>query len=117
MTTHDPLGVTETIRWGTETATIYRVDRLKGVVAARLARRPRTVRVLLENIVRHFDPAKTDLAEVVALANGSGGSEEAELAYYPERVLLRGLHRCSRGGRPLHPAQRGRGPWGLPGAD
>ena len=88
MTSHDPLGVTETIRLGSETATIYRVDRLNGVDAARLARRPRTVRVLLENIVRHFDPATTDLAEVVALANGSAGNEDAELAYYPERVLL-----------------------------
>ncbi|MGD0249774.1 MAG: aconitate hydratase AcnA [Thermoplasmata archaeon] len=88
MTSHDPLGVTETIRLGTETATIYRVERLKGVDPARLARRPRTVRVLLENIVRHFDPAKTDLAEVVALANGTTGSDGAELAYYPERILL-----------------------------
>jgi aconitate hydratase len=84
----DPLGVTTSTRLGAETATIYRVERLKGVDPARFARRPRTVRVLLENIVRHYDPSKTDLAAVVALANGNPGVDSAELAYYPERVLL-----------------------------
>jgi aconitate hydratase len=88
MTTPDPLGVTEALRIGAETVTVYRAERLKGVEPGRLARRPRTVRVLLENIVRHFDPAKTDLAEVVALANGRPGRTDAEFAYYPERVLL-----------------------------
>jgi aconitate hydratase len=84
----DPLGVTETIALGTESVTIYRVDQLKGIDAARFARRPRTVRVLLENVVRHFDPAQTSLTEVLALAHGTPGAEGAELAYYPERVLL-----------------------------
>jgi aconitate hydratase len=88
MTPDDPLGVTVTTRLGGETATIYRVDRLNGVDPARLARRPRTVRVLLENIVRHYDPSKTALADVIALANGSPSAHGAELAYYPERVLL-----------------------------
>jgi aconitate hydratase A / 2-methylisocitrate dehydratase len=84
----DPLHVTETVRLAAETATIYRVERLKGVDPTKFARRPRTVRVLLENIVRHFDPARTDVREIVAMANGSAGSDAAELAYYPERVLL-----------------------------
>ena len=88
MSHPDPLHVTETLPLGRETATVYRVDRVAGVDAARLARRPRTIRVLLENIVRHFDPAKTDLAHVVALANGEPVPASAEFAYYPERILL-----------------------------
>ncbi len=88
MSVPDPLHVTETVPLGRETATIYRVDRVAGVDAARLARRPRTIRVILENIVRHFDPAKTDLAHVVALANGAPVAASAEFAYYPERILL-----------------------------
>ncbi len=83
----DPLGVTESIRVGSTSATVYRVDRLPGVAAARMARRPRTVRILLENVVRHFDPSRTDLADVVALANGAA-VEEHEYAFFPERVLL-----------------------------
>jgi len=88
MNPRDPLGVTETTRLGADPATIYRVERLKGVDPARFARRPRTVRVLLENIVRHFDPDRADVREIVAWANGSGGADGAELPYYPERVLL-----------------------------
>jgi aconitate hydratase len=88
MVSPDPLGVTETARLGTESATLYRPVRLPGVDAGALSRRPRTVRVMLENIVRHFDPKRSDLKDVVALANGSGGSDPVEFAYYPERVLL-----------------------------
>ena len=88
MSVPDPLHVTETLPLGRETATVYRVDRVAGVDPARLARRPRTIRVLLENIVRHFDPAKTELAHVVALANGESVPASAEFAYYPERILL-----------------------------
>ncbi len=88
MPLSDPLGVAESVPLGSERATIFRADRLEGVDPARLARRPRTVRVLLENLLRHFDAARTDRAGLVALANGESLPETAELAYYPERVLL-----------------------------
>ena len=88
MSLPDPLHVTESRRLGPETATIYRIDRLAGVDPARLARRPRTVRVLLENVLRHFDPAKTELPALVALANGEAIPPSTEFAYYPERILL-----------------------------
>ena len=88
MSSHDPLGVAEPTPLGRETALVYHADRLPGVDPARYARRPRTVRVLLENIVRHYDPARADVASLVALANGAALSEETEFPYYPERVLL-----------------------------
>ncbi len=88
MSPSDPLGAADTLRLGDETLTIFRVERVPGIEAGRLARRPRTVRVLLENIVRHFDPAKTGIEDVRALANGTPVEEGAELAFYPERVLL-----------------------------
>jgi aconitate hydratase len=88
MSSQDRLGVAETARLGTESALVYHVDRLAGVDPARYARRPRTVRVLLENIVRHYDPGRADLAAIVALANGSPLSEESEFPFYPERILL-----------------------------
>jgi len=88
MSLPDPLGVTDTLSWGSEHATIYRIDRLKGVDPRRLDRRPRTIRVLLENVLRHFDPKVTDPTALVALANGAPLPEGTELAFYPERVLL-----------------------------
>jgi len=88
MSSSDPLGVTETVRLGSETATVYRPVRLRGVEPGALGRRPRTVRVLLENIVRHFDPKRSDLNDVVALANGGERADAAEFAFYPGRVLL-----------------------------
>jgi aconitate hydratase len=88
MSPADPLHVTDTLTWGSERATIYRPDRLAGVDPKRLARRPRTVRVLLENALRHFDPSVSDSTSLVALANGEKIPEGTEFAYYPERVLL-----------------------------
>jgi len=88
MNPTDPLHVTDSLSWGSERATIYRPERLAGVDPGRLARRPRTVRVLLENILRHFDPRVTDARTLVALANGEELADGTEFAYYPERVLL-----------------------------
>ena len=88
MTPPDPLRVTDSLTWGSDRATIYRADRLDGVDAKRLSRRPRTIRVLLENVLRHFDPRVTDPKSLVALANGTGTAGGTEFAYYPERVLL-----------------------------
>jgi len=88
MVSSDPLGVAETVRLGTETVTVHRPVRLHGVDPGELSRRPRTVRVLLENIVRHFDPKRTDRKDVVSLASGRERSDPVEFAYYPERVLL-----------------------------
>ncbi|MGP8135770.1 MAG: aconitate hydratase AcnA [Thermoplasmata archaeon] len=88
MNSRDPLGAAETARLGAERATVYRVERLKGVDADRFARRPRTVRVLLENLVRHFDPARGDVASLRALANGEATADGSEFPFSPERVLL-----------------------------
>jgi aconitate hydratase len=88
MNPSDPLAVSEVVDLGGERATIFRVDRLEGVEAARLARRPMTVRVLLENLLRHFDPSRSDVRDLRALANGTPMADRVEFAFYPERVLL-----------------------------
>jgi aconitate hydratase len=88
MIAHDPLGTAESTPLGNDTALVYHPDRLAGVDPAKYARRPRTVRVLLENIVRHYDPQRAELPSIVALANGTELSDETEFPYYPERILL-----------------------------
>ena len=88
MAPTDPLGVTEEVRLGDEQLTVVRPDRLSGVDAARLSRRPRTTKIVLENVLRHYDPRSTDVAAVRALVNGEPVPAGAELAYHPERILL-----------------------------
>jgi aconitate hydratase len=87
MNPSDALGARTTLDLPGERSTIYRVDRIAGVDPAALARRPLTVRILLENLVRNFDPRLVDLETVVRLAN-SGDSGSRELPFYPARVLL-----------------------------
>jgi aconitate hydratase len=88
MNALDPLGVAVSTRLGKETALVYHADRLPGVDATRYARLPRTIRVILENLVRHFDPTRVEVSALVALANGATLSDETEFPYSPERVLL-----------------------------
>src|SRR5208282_1961891 len=88
MSLSDPLRAAESVPLGASSAWVYRVERIPGVDAARWARRPRTVRVILENVVRHFDPKRGDLRSIIALANGEPVDDRVEFLYYPERVLL-----------------------------
>jgi len=88
MTPSDPLGAAEEARLGDESLIVYRLDRLSGVEAPRLARQPRTTRILLENIVRHFDPRSTDVDVVRRLLQGEAVAATTELGYRPERILL-----------------------------
>ncbi|MCI4333946.1 MAG: aconitase family protein, partial [Thermoplasmata archaeon] len=83
----DPLGARDTLELAGETSTIYRVERVPGVDPQKLARRPLTVRILLENLVRHFDPKVIDQDTIVRLAN-TGHAGDRELPFYPARVLL-----------------------------
>jgi aconitate hydratase len=84
----DLSAVTERVDLAGESTTVYRVDRAPGVDPAKLARRPRTVRVILENILRHARPGAVDAATFRAWANGEPAPDGPDLPYYPERVLL-----------------------------
>ncbi|HEV2316884.1 MAG TPA: aconitate hydratase AcnA [Thermoplasmata archaeon] len=88
MTARDPLGVADTLSVGTDQLQIYCVDRLDGVDPSELARRPLTERILLENLLRRFDPKQLDAAQVRAFANGKLAAGDVELPFYPGRVLL-----------------------------
>ncbi len=89
MSLRDPLDVTEPLPLGgRDPAMVYRVSRLKGVDSARLARAPRTVQLILENVLRHYRPGSIDVASLVALAHREPAARSVELPFYPERVLL-----------------------------
>ncbi len=88
MSPPDPLGVLETVLSPAGPLTVARLDRIPGVDAARLGRRPRTTRVLLENLLRHAARGTSDDGVIRALAEGRKLPDTAELAFYPGRVLL-----------------------------
>jgi aconitate hydratase A / 2-methylisocitrate dehydratase len=88
MAVRDPFGTSELLTVGESSYRIFRPERIPGVEADRLARRPLTVRILLENLLRNAGPDGPDVATVRALAHGELAAEEVELPFYPGRVLL-----------------------------
>ncbi len=69
----------------------YRLDALKDRGVQDLHRLPFTVKIVLENALRHAGSELVSAEDVLALANwqpGSAGQSEAEYAFMPGRVLL-----------------------------
>src|SRR6202035_4066981 len=92
----DTFGARTTMRVGSRDLTIFALD------AARLApfgvdRLPYSIKVLLENVLRHEDGGKVTAAQVEALARwgqtagGHDPSGDQELSFSPERVLMQVL--------------------------
>ncbi|HLY77146.1 MAG TPA: aconitate hydratase AcnA [Thermoplasmata archaeon] len=84
----DPWGVTEAFELGRESSVLYALDKIPGVDAEKLARRPKTIRVLLENLLRHSDGSAEDGNVLRALAHGDRGGPTSEIPFRPERILL-----------------------------
>ena len=70
----------------------YRIQRLAAVEAeglGSLARLPRSIRVLLENLLRHEDGQSVTREDIAALAGWrADGGNSREIAFRPARVLL-----------------------------
>jgi aconitate hydratase len=82
----DPFGARDTLRLRDGSVDLYRLDRA-GV--GDLARVPVTVRILLENVLRHAGHGIAHEADVRALASWTPRSgAEAEIPFLPARVLL-----------------------------
>ncbi len=82
----DPFGARATLRVGGRDLAIHRLDRA-GVPD--LARLPMTVKVLLENVLRHAGRGIATERDVRTLAAWrAGGSSDAEVPFMPARVLL-----------------------------
>ena len=78
----------ETLQAGEESSLIFPLDSVPGVDRTRLARRPWTTKILLENLLRHFDPKLIDPAILRALASGEIPSSGFEFPFWPGRILL-----------------------------
>ncbi len=84
----DSFGSRSTLRSGSSTFTIYRLDSLanRGIELARL---PFSLRILLENLLRREDGITVTAADIDFLARWQPHAEPSrEIAYMPARVLM-----------------------------
>jgi aconitate hydratase len=89
MTAVDALGARAPLS-GAGGLEIHRLDRLAGLGIGDPSRLPVTVRILLENLLRHAGERYVADGDVEALARWDGrpAAEDRERAYMPARVLL-----------------------------
>jgi aconitate hydratase len=87
--TANPFGARATLRLGDETATVYRLPELDRQGLARLDRLPFSIRVLLENALRHAGRGFVTDAHVRDLAAWSPtAASRGEVPFMPARVVL-----------------------------
>ncbi len=70
------------------TVTIYRLARLQELGLTDLQRLPYSIRILLENLLRHCDSFIVTEEDVKALAQWQPKPEDREIAFMPARALL-----------------------------
>ncbi len=85
----DPLGARRTLSFPSQTVLYYSLDALAGQSGVDLARLPYTIKVLLENVLRHCDGKSVTVDDVLALARWGGPEAgSGEFPFLPSRVLL-----------------------------
>lgn len=85
------MGVETTLGEGLEAPGVFWVGALEEAGWGRVSRLPRTVRVWLENVLRHWDGEVVTTAHVKALASWTPGAASQEVPFVPGRVLLQDL--------------------------
>jgi len=87
MTGRDSFGAEGTLKVGERRYRIHRLSALEPI--ADLERVPYSIKLLLENLLRHEDGVSVDGGDVEALARfATGGAADREIAYSPARILL-----------------------------
>jgi aconitate hydratase len=77
---------------GAKTHRIHRLASVEEAGLGKLARLPRSIRVLLENLLRYEDGVTVTRDDIAALASWSAsGKNEREIAFRPARVVLQDL--------------------------
>ena len=86
MTGQDTFGAEGTLKVGDRRYRIHRLSALGAV--ADLGRLPYSIKLLLENLLRHEDGVSVNASDVVALAGYGTGGAAREIAFSPARILL-----------------------------
>ncbi len=81
-----------TLRVGNDSFAIYRLDALERSGVGKVSRLPFSLKVLLENLLRHEDDRFVHANDIRALAtwdpSNAAGASEQEISFMPARVLL-----------------------------
>lgn len=88
-TIRNPFGARASIETAQGPATYFRLDKVAEAAGVDLSKLPFSIRILLENLVRHCDGDVITEDHVLALARWSAGSvSQSELPFMPSRVVL-----------------------------
>ncbi|NNG15908.1 MAG: aconitate hydratase, partial [Gemmatimonadales bacterium] len=87
---HNPFGSRGSLSLGDSAATVFRLTELERNGLTTLSHLPFSIRILLENVLRHCGRGAATEDHVRALASWSGQSEgtRPEIPYMPSRVVL-----------------------------
>src|SRR5688572_8782904 len=89
MTHPNSFGSRSTLEAGGRQYTIYRLDALDSISGGKAASLPFSLKILLENLLRHEDGKFVKRDDIEGLANWDvKGKEEKEIAFRTARVLL-----------------------------
>jgi aconitate hydratase len=86
MTQQNSFGAAVTLRSGVTAYQIFRLDALEKRGFPHVAKLPFSIKILLENLLRHEDGKRVTAADIEAIASGNGGAKE--ISFMPARVLL-----------------------------
>ena len=86
MTQLNSFGSASTLAVGSTGYRIFRLNALEQRGFSQVARLPFSIKILLENLLRHEDGKRVTAADVEAIAGGKAGAKE--ISFMPARVLL-----------------------------
>jgi aconitate hydratase len=82
----DSFGAKETLSVGERRLEIHRLGALEE--GSEVSRLPFSLKILLENLLRHEDGVSVTAEDIEALAAWRGGEEDREIAFAPARILM-----------------------------
>jgi len=89
MPKDNPLDTIDSLRVGRKTIKFYSLNRLEKAISVDISRLPFSIKVLLENILRHCDGYIATEEDVLALARWNPRKPETkEIPFMPARVIL-----------------------------
>jgi aconitate hydratase len=88
MANQNSFGAAAALRVAGRDYQIYRLDALEKSGAGIVSRLPYSIRVLLENLLRHEDGRGVEAADIEFVAKWDGAPQEKEISFMPARVLL-----------------------------
>ena len=87
MASKNSFGAAAALRVGDATYQIFRLAKLEETGKGNVSRLPFSIKILLENLLRHEDGRKVSAEDVNQVVSGGGGDVK-EISFMPARVLL-----------------------------